>query len=233
MLAFRSNPAPLSISVQSGGLSSWYEISLLEAYASVVQHRPAEGQVVVDIGANIGAFSLWAANLIGPTGQLIAIEPNPISLPHLRRSLDAVTAPVNILSVACGEVETDAILHFEAGFTVSSSLEPFPEADRTARIRVQRLDGIVEQLGIEHIHMLKIDVEGAEEAVLRGAERILSETDWIALETTGGEVEAGVRAYLAERGFEIVAEEANHWGVPGLKLMGFHRRDAVGAGADG
>ncbi len=223
-LAFRSNPGSLSVSMQSGGLSTWYEISLIEAYAAVVGWRPQRGSVVVDVGANIGVFSLWAAKLIGVTGRLVAIEPNPVSYPHLQRSLHSLSIRVDSLSVACGESETDAVLHFESGFTVSSSLEPFAEADQSASVQVRRLDGILEELGIDHVDMLKIDVEGAEEAVLRGADRILPATDRIAVETTAGEVGTGVRSFLAERGFEVVAEESDHWGVAGLQLIGFRRR---------
>jgi FkbM family methyltransferase len=228
-LAFRSNPAPLSVSIQSGGLSTWYEISLLEAYASVVAHRPQAGSVVVDVGANIGVFSLWAAKLIGSSGRLIAIEPNPVSFAHLQRSLRSLTIPVDSLSVACGETETNAVLHFESGFTVSSSLEPFAEADQSASVQVRRLDRILEELGIDHVDMLKIDVEGAEEAVLRGADRILPATDRIAVETTDGEIGANIRSLLTECGFEIVAEEVDHWGVPGLQLIGFRRREIESA----
>lgn len=229
LVAFRSNPYPLSISVQSGGLSTWYEIALLEAYAAVVQQRPQLGSVVIDVGANIGVFSLWAANLIGKTGRLVAIEPNPVSYLHLQRSLHSLTPPVDSVSVACGEYETDAVLHFEAGFTVSSSLESFVEADESANIHVRRLDSILEELGIDHIDMLKVDVEGAEESVLRGADRLLAVTDRIAVETTEGELGSGVRTFLANRGFEVVGEEANHWGIRGLQLIGFRRRDVVSA----
>lgn len=232
-LAFKSNPAPLSVSVQSGGLSTWYEISLLEAYAAVVAQRPQEGSVVIDVGANIGVFSLWAAKLIGMTGRLVAIEPNPVSYPHLQRSLRSVTIPVDSLSVACGEAETNALLHFESGFTVSSSLDPFVEADQSVTVQVRRLDTILEELGIDHVDMLKIDVEGAEEAVIRGADRILGATDLIAVETTDGTVGAGVRSFLSKRGFEVVAEEADHWDVPGLQLIGFRRQEITPADATG
>jgi FkbM family methyltransferase len=206
---------------------------MLEAYAAVVAQRPQEGSIVVDVGANIGVFSLWAAKFIGMTGRLVAIEPNPVSYPHLQRSLRSLRIPVDSLSVACGEGETNAVLHFESGFTVSSSLDPFAQADQSANVRVRRLDTILQELGIDHVDMLKIDVEGAEEAVLRGADRILSATDLIAVETTDGTVGAGVRRYLSQRGFEVVAEETDHWGVPGLQLIGFRRQELTPADARG
>ena len=221
-LFWHSSISPLSVSVESGGLSSWYEIAHQQAYAPTEDFRPRPGWVVVDVGANIGAYSAWAAVGLDGSGALLAIEPNPVSFERLVATLERLAVAASALQVACGDRDAEVSLHFEPGFTVSSSVRPFATASRRMSVHMRTLDDIVRERDIRHIDILKIDVEGAEELVLRGAARILPDTDRIILETTA-DVRPAIHRILEDSGFAMVQERVDHWGVEGLRLIAYGR----------
>ena len=225
-LTWHSSSSPLSVSVESGGLSSWYEIAHLRAYAPMEGFRPRPGWVVMDVGANIGAYSAWAAAQMKGSGVLLAIEPNPICFARLAVTLEGISGDASALQVACGDADAAVALHFEPGFTVSSSVRPFANASERVSVRMRRLDEIATERGIEHIDILKIDVEGAEDLVLRGAERILPHTDRIILETTA-DMRPAIQRITQDAGFAVVGERVDHWGVAGLSLIAYERDGSV------
>ena len=227
-LSWHSSLNPLSVSVESGGLSSWYEIAHRHAYAPTQDFHPRPGWVVVDVGANIGAYSAWAAAGLNGLGTLVAIEPNPVCFERLAATLERLAVDASALQVACGDRDAAVTLHFVPGFTVSSSIRPFARASTRMDVRMRTLDDIVRELGVEHIDILKIDVEGAEELVLLGASRILSDTDRIVLETTA-DVRPAIHRIMQDSGFAMVREQVDHWGVEGLRLIAYGRN---GSGRD-
>lgn len=222
-LHWRSAPTPLSVSVESGGLSAWYETSILEVYAPERRFVPQQGWTVVDVGANIGAFSVWAASKMGASGRLLAIEPNPVSFRELRRSIEELAVDATAFAVACGDVEGEVTLHFQPGYTVSSSLTSFAAATESASVPIRRLDALLGETGISHVDLLKIDVEGAEELVLRGAGEALSRIDRVVLETTHDDIGRGVRGVMNDSGFTLIHDETRHWSIAGLELLAFER----------
>jgi FkbM family methyltransferase len=221
-LRWRSVSTPLAVSVASGGLSVWYEIAHRNSYAPTDAFRPRPGWTVVDVGANIGAYSVWAGSSMGSDGLIVAIEPNPVSQERLRTSLSGLTVSHTAIAEACGAVAGEVTLHFEPGYTVSSSVVPFAEASNHVQVTMRPLDEILREQGVGQIDMLKIDVEGAEEDVLAGASDALTRAARVILETTEA-TEPGVRAVLADHGFSLVHEEVEHWSVVGLKLLAFER----------
>lgn len=236
-LRWRSSPTPLSVSVESGGLSAWYETSILQVYAPERRFVPQPGWAVVDVGANIGAFSVWAAGKMGASGRLLAIEPNPVSFRELRRSLDELAVHATAFAVACGDVEGEVTLHFQPGYTVSSSLTSFDAASESATVPMRRLDAILGETGISHVDLLKIDVEGAEELVLRGAGDALRRIDRVVLETTHDDIGRGVRSLMDASGFTLIHDESRHWSIAGLELLAYERSagpdPGIGSGTDG
>jgi FkbM family methyltransferase len=144
------------------------------------QHLPAGG-TFIDVGAHVGWYSLNAAKKVGPTGHVIAVEPNRQTLVVLRDNIRAsgASAVVAIAPVACGDSET-TLTFYEAprSNTGASSLSlanlsevGAPAASYTVRVR--RLDDIAREARVERVDALKIDVEGAEFLVLKGAVGIL------------------------------------------------------------
>lgn len=137
------------------------------------------GMTVVDVGASIGVFSLYAFQKVGPSGKVIAFEPEPISFSALVENVEFVNA-TNIISVNKGLYNESgtAKLNVTPGFVGSG----FFNADtNTVDVRVERLDKILPDLGITHADFVKIDTEGAAMQILEGAEEILPYIDNFAI----------------------------------------------------
>lgn len=134
------------------------------------------GMTVLDIGAHHGLYTLLASRKVEPGGRVIAFEPSPRERRRLERHLRwNGRRNVKVASEALGETAGEAELYLaERAASVCNSLRPPAEPARErVRVRVARLDEWLEREGIERVDAVKLDVEGAERSVLRGAERLL------------------------------------------------------------
>jgi FkbM family methyltransferase len=135
------------------------------------------GTVAVDVGANIGVFTTSLAKALEGTGTVMAFEPIPDNVTRLRRNvslngLGNVKVYSHAVGAAIGEVE----IHIAADPAYHSVTNRSEHAiSRTGHLRVPitELDTVWESSGQPSVSVLKIDVEGAELDVLRGAERLL------------------------------------------------------------
>jgi FkbM family methyltransferase len=136
------------------------------------------GWTVADVGANCGYYSMLMADLVGPEGRVIAVEPNPGPAALLRRSatLNGFDARVRISESAAAATDGMATLYSPTGNAGGSSLvtrwgEPGPECERL-EIVTTRLDSLL--AAEERVDFVKIDAEGSEEAIVAGMEQILA-----------------------------------------------------------
>jgi FkbM family methyltransferase len=135
------------------------------------------GGVAIDVGANIGVWSLLAAER-QPDARIHAFEPVPEVAAHCRRhvALNAVeTIVLNVAAVAAA----DGVAPFYAvrsENTGASSLVNRRPSDEI-RVPVVTLDTYVERAGLARVDVLKVDVEGAEGLVFTGGTRTLSRAD--------------------------------------------------------
>lgn len=127
------------------------------------------GDTFFDVGANTGFFTLLGARCVGPTGTVVAVEPLP-------RNADCLERHVALNGLANVVVVRKAVSDFEGSGTFSeegwSTGRLSPGARST--VEVTTLDGLAQELGVEP-HVVKVDVEGAEIDLLRGARRLLEE----------------------------------------------------------
>lgn len=148
----------------------------------IVDHLPSGG-ILFDVGAHYGGLSLRACRHVGPAGRVVAFEPSPVLLEmlryHQRRNrLRQMTVVGSAVTERDGELATFHLLN--DGLSTRNSLTigrpglPFLEsADKTvALVSTVRLDTYCERYDVAP-HVIKIDVEGAEGMVLRGAAAIL------------------------------------------------------------
>jgi FkbM family methyltransferase len=130
------------------------------------------GMVAIDVGANIGYFTMLAASLVGPSGQVLAVEPNPANLRMIEASRRANGfAQVSIAGCAIGREL--GLLALETGYSNGTTAAP---ADGLAALFEARLVPslpLSRLLPAEQIDFIKLDAEGAEYAALADvAERL-------------------------------------------------------------
>ena len=131
----------------------------------------ARGDVCVDVGANIGYFTLLASRLVGPGGRVYALEPSPASYDRLWANLELNHADnVNALPVAASNTAEPTAVLYEGppSNPGGASLQESRVGDAVSHVETARLDSLVDDADIARLRLVKIDVEGAELDVLAG-----------------------------------------------------------------
>jgi FkbM family methyltransferase len=145
---------------------------------TIVRSLLQAGDAFVDVGANAGYFTVLAGLLVGPSGEVLALEPMPETHEWLGQNvrlndLDNVT----LLAAAAADHEDGLELQFFAGETQAnaSQFAVGREAVRTVRVPTIRLDSLLSRLSPERPLMLKVDIEGGEYSALVGGLVLLQE----------------------------------------------------------
>lgn len=139
----------------------------------LLEMMPRDG-VFVDIGANVGIYSLTVATHLNAHGRIIAVEPNPPVAARLRCNLEATRQGrqdwpvVDVLELGIGETAGELGLHLDQRNLGSSSIVPLRGRDQGKWIQIpcKPLLTILDELGVSKISALKIDIEGAEDIAL-------------------------------------------------------------------
>jgi FkbM family methyltransferase len=146
--------------------------------SAFVERFLAPGMTVLDIGAHHGYYTLLASRKVGPQGIVLAIEASPREREHLRLHLRINRCKnVRIEDRALGETNGTAELFLVQGWESGcNSLRQPAISGQTQPVAVQiaRLDRVLEEQQIAHVDFIKLDVEGAELSVLKGATQLLS-----------------------------------------------------------
>jgi len=128
--------------------------------------------VFVDIGANVGIYSLWAMSLLGSQGRVISFEPNPLVFRRLNFNVGlnlrqgGDSPQVNLFQVGIGDHEGELPLYLDRRNLGGSSILPISDKVADHKIACKPLFSVLKDLGISHIDILKIDIEGAEPIAL-------------------------------------------------------------------
>lgn len=136
------------------------------------------GGVFLDIGANIGWYSLVAGAIVGREGMVLAVEPEPRNLKLLQTNLQRNCAsPFRIFPYALGEETSRADLHLSPDNFGDHSL--FQTGSQTSRhkvgIDVRRLDNLISPEEFSQVQLLKIDTQGYEPRILSSLEGLLKQ----------------------------------------------------------
>ena len=135
------------------------------------------GDTFLDVGANHGTYAVQLATSVGPSGRVVAFEPQPRLAAVIRRSFaENGYRQASVLEIGCGERSGTANFYIPSGHSGPATLYVDYGQSRRARqvtVRTERLDDILAGEALPGRVAMKLDVEGAEVAALRGAARLL------------------------------------------------------------
>src|SRR5712664_544680 len=138
-----------------------------------VQRYLEAGMIVLDIGAHHGVYTLLASKQVGRAGSVVSFEPSPRERGQLRRNVRLnLCSNVRIERYALGSARSQADLYLvESGEDGCNSLRPpaVQSETRAVPVEVVTLDAIASKLSLTKADFIKLDVEGAELDVLKGA----------------------------------------------------------------
>jgi len=169
-----------------------YEYGKQQLFAALMK----PGMVVYDIGASAGFYTLLASQLAGPSGFVVAFEPQPRHLRYLRAHLRLNQVEnATVLDLAVADAPGRARFSTGARGTLSD------EGD--LEVRKTSLDALVESRAVPPPDLLKLDVEGGELTAIRGAHAVLTRFKPIILLTTVPRTHEACIEELRELGYGV------------------------------
>jgi FkbM family methyltransferase len=173
-----------------------------DMYASMTLHEedirkhfnPKKGDTVIDIGAAFGLYTITSSKRVGANGKVIAIEAHPDSFEMLNRNIK-LNGLNNVTTLNYAVYSKETKVKIYSNYTIMSErIREEQVKEKFVEVNADTLDSILQQNGIrqEQINWIKIDVEGAEFEVLKGAHNTLSNSKDIALYI---EIHGGQRNY--------------------------------------
>jgi FkbM family methyltransferase len=184
----------------------------------IIEHfTPKQGDIVVDIGAHMGRYTIISSKRVGTNGKVIALEAHPGNFEMLNRNikLNQLTNVIP-LNYAVYSKETKIKLYLpeeESGYTIYNTIMPNRAGteDKFVEVNANTLDFLLQLKGITDVNWVKIDVEGAEFEVLKGATNMLSKSKDIALliEVHGSDNYNPILNFLNLYNFKVEFEKSN------------------------
>jgi FkbM family methyltransferase len=171
---------PLFVNADGGGLhrilleQGVYEPDTMALMKTLVK----PGMSVIDIGSNIGYFSVLCGRLIGSSGRMICVEPAPENVDLLTRNiaLNGLADRTTIVPLCMGDAETTVTLHRDKTNQGNHSIAAgniVSERD-SVDVRCTTLDSLLATYAMPRVDLIKMDVQGSELRVLKGAAKTLA-----------------------------------------------------------
>jgi FkbM family methyltransferase len=217
-LITKGSPVRKSHGIRLGGFNGFSEYHSAIRGVSIdelafIEHHPFDDGVVIDVGANLGLFSLLVTRRFADR-RVIAFEPNPSTFSALKQNIlrngaNHVDCRQDAITDKDGFVMFSASEHARANASISSSGAQASAGE--IRVSCTTLDTFCAAHAIRRIALLKVDVEGYESLVFRGAATVLSDIRpgviyfevCPDLTRAAGFEAAGPARYLADRGYAL------------------------------
>lgn len=175
-----------------------YEFEKQQVLPSLIK----PGDVVYDIGAHVGYFTIICAKLVGPAGQVVAFEPFPENYDYVLRHV-ALNRLTNVVPVAAGVGAKDGVVTFEVG-THSATGKKSQGGSGSLRFKIVNLVEFIREEGLRSPNLIKMDIEGAEEEVIPSILDFMVENKVKLLMSTHSDAITGKLVnLLASRGFRV------------------------------
>jgi FkbM family methyltransferase len=224
-----------------------YEPHMRQMFNSLLE----AGAVAVDVGANIGVHTLTLANLVGDSGHVIAVEPNPTVRERLERNLQ-INEITNVVVYECALGANDDQMSLRIPTAKSkesanpglASLVALDTPHNLVAVEVRRLDDLFNESGLERLDLVKIDVQGFEMQVLEGMTALIEKfrpailfeyEDW-AWQKGGGSL-SSAQEFFKRKDYELYRVDAaarlksdsdgtGFAGCTHVELIAVHKHDA-------
>ena len=183
--------AKMLVDTRDAAISPWIVLDgLWETHATGwLQRTLRPGQVFVDVGANVGYFTLLGGHLVGPQGKVVAVEAHPGLAELLRRNviMNGLYGYVTTWHRAAWSSTTTLQLHQRLNFSGASSvgaigaeaLDRLGDTEEMVAVQAVPVDDLLE--GLPPVDVLKMDIEGAELQAFTGLSRTLRSSPSIAV----------------------------------------------------
>lgn len=196
--------------------------------------KPSAGEVVIDIGAHQGRYSMLVAKFVGKDGRVLALEPHPGNFKILKMNIE-LNRLSNIIPIRIAAYSSGTTLKlFESTSSPWHSVSPELSLALGAKtkgaieVRGTTVDDLLKELNLKEVDWVKIDVEGAEYEVLRGMTNTLEENSLsLIIEVHTARSGKLVQDYLSAKsydteivGFHTIREELEHY-----YLYAYRRRE--------
>ena len=181
-LAYRGRGMPWSINGvrcriepgQRGEMGQRYDAGV----AAWLRERVRPGDVAWNVGANVGVYVLQLADMVGPRGHVVAVEPNPAARAILQRHLayNGLAGRVTVVASAVGAASGQATLYAAGSDGMSALAAPNPVVAASVvpvTVPVTTLDALA-AAGLPEPHWIVMDIEGFELAALSGGRELLA-----------------------------------------------------------
>jgi len=183
---------------------------------AVVRDNIDPSRDAIDVGANVGLFTILLSNLVSPSSKVLSIEPTPGALKYLRRNVEMnqmaskVTIFNGVAAANTGEATLNVVAGMEEYSTLGALAHPAvsQRAHQQLAVACDTIDNLVARFGLRP-GFIKIDTEGSEHDVLLGCEQtmsihrpvILCESWSETVMSAAGRVSGAVEALLNRRGY--------------------------------
>lgn len=149
----------------------------MEEIGLILKRLRSEDGFFLDIGANIGIYTVTAARALGEKAKIVAVEASPRICNYLKHNIKLNKSQgVKLLQCAVTDKDNSRVCFQEAPLSnfAMSSISPRYKNGNAVFVDTKTVDAIVEEEGIKKVSVIKIDVEGHEAAVLKGASKLLA-----------------------------------------------------------
>jgi FkbM family methyltransferase len=176
-------------------------------------YRVRQGDVVAEMGAYQGHYTLYLARAVGPHGRVIAIEPNPRNVAVLRRNVEANGFDwVTVVEKGVSDQAGSAVFKVASGDGQSGSLVLDGGRGEAFDVELDSLDRILAGAAVDHVDFMCIQLNGVEDLALEGLTTLAPTHLAIAARypRNGIDVAARVAEILSRRGYRVRSEPGGY-----------------------